>query len=85
MADHRRAERQQALDHAARVHDVGDEDEHRYGDQQITVVEPVHRLIDDKADVLVGRNQIDESGAQHGKAERRPEHRREREHAEQDP
>ena len=85
MADHRRAEPQQALDHAAGIHDIGDEDEHRHGDQQIAVVKPVHRLIDDKACVLMRRNQIDEACAQHGKAERRPEHRHEREHAEQDP
>ena len=72
-SDHRRAEGQQPLDHAARVHDVGDEDEQRHRDQQIAVVEPVHRLVDDEADILVGRHQIGEAGRQHrrGRAARR--------------
>ncbi len=85
MADHGGAEAQQPLDHAARIHHIGDEDEHRHGDEQIAVVEAVHGLVDDQADVLMRRDQIDIACGEHGEAERRAEHSREREHAEQDP
>ena len=85
MADHCRSERHQPSNHAARVHHVGDKDEHRHGDQEIAVVEAVHCLIDDKADVLMGCYQIDEAGGQHRQAERCAEHRSERKDTEQNP
>ncbi len=62
---------QQPLEHTAGVHQVGDEDEQRHGEQQIVVVEPVHRLVDDEADILVGRHQIGEAGGEHGEPHRR--------------
>ena len=77
--------REQPLDYATHIHDVGDEDEHRHRDQQIAVVEAIHRLIDDESGVLVRGDEIRVAGGEHREPERRAEHRRKRKHTEQDP
>ncbi len=74
LPDHGRAEAEQALEHAGRVHHVGDEDEQRHGEQQVVIVEPVHGLVDDQAEVLVADHEIGEAGGEHGQPDRRAEH-----------
>ena len=67
-ADQGQAEGEQPRGDAARIHQVGDEDEQRHGDQQIRVVQPVHRLIDNQAHILMRREQVGEPAGEHGEA-----------------
>src|SRR6516225_7664796 len=68
LAHHPLREHEKPFEDAARVHQIGDEDEHRDGKQQIVVVKAVHGLIDDEAGVLMSRDEVGEPSHEHGEA-----------------
>ena len=83
--DHGLGKAEEALEDAARIHQVGDEDEQRNRQQQIVVVEPVHGLVDHEAEILMGRRQVGEPGRQHRQAHGRAHAGGQKERRGQDP
>ena len=72
-ADQRIAEAQQPFRHAARVHQLGGEDEQRNGEQDVARIHAVEQLLRGRPHVETGEIEVEDRSADHGMADRQAE------------